>query len=366
MIQSDSQERNGTADGTRILRAAVIGAGAIAREHMKCLAERSDVEVVAVCDLSAASGQAAAERYGVHRSFTHHSELLKEARPDVVHVATPPQSHFAIARDALLAGCHVIVEKPVTVSYEDAAQLLELARERELILVEDQNYLFNGSIQRIFELLNSGEFGEVISVEVSICLDIISGGRFSDTNVPHPTLAMPGGAIFDFLPHLASLAWGFVGRHHAVATSWEKKDPATPLPYDEFRALVRAERGTASLSFSAHTQPDVFWVRVNGTKMRASANMFEPRLTLDRVRTGLRPLIPLFNGLKEARDVRRAAIGGLWRKLAGGPGAYEGLWRLVGQTYDAIQGQAPVPVSLAQVDDVSRLVQDLTATENRL
>ena len=66
------------------------------------------------------------------------------------------------------------------------------------------------------------------------------------------------------------------------------------------------------------------------------ANLFETRLTIDRVRAGPKPLTPLFNGLHEARDVRRGALGSLVRKLSGGPGAYEGLWDLITKTYQAL------------------------------
>ena len=61
--------------------------------------------------------------------------------------------------------------------------------------------------------------------------------------------------------------------------------------------------GRALLGFSANTQPDAFWLRVYGEKMQAVANLFETRLTIDRAGGGPKPLRPLFNGLREARDV---------------------------------------------------------------
>jgi hypothetical protein len=131
------------------------------------------------------------------------------------------------------------------------------------------------------------------------------------------------------------------------------------LPYDEFRALVGAERGTASLGFSANTQPDAFWLRVYGTRMQAVANLFETRLTIDRLREGPKPLLPLWNGLAEARAVRRSAFGSLTRKLSGGPGSYEGLWELLAATYRAIRNGDEPPVSARQVIEVNSLVEAL-------
>lgn len=346
------------------LKAAIIGAGHIARQHLACLRELPGVRVAGVCDLSRAMAESAADRFGVAQWYTDHRRMLEEAKPDVVHVTTPAPSHFPLSMDALDAGAHVIVEKPATVHYDDLLTLTRHAREKGRVLLEDFNYVFNSQVQTVLGLVKSGEFGAVTHVEVLICLDILAPGNpFVDPNVPHPALSMAGGAISDFLTHLASLAHAFVGPHRAARSTWSNRGGDHPLPSDEFRALADCERGTASLGFSARTQPDVFWLRVYGTKMRAQANLFEPFLSIDRLHEGPRPLIPLKNGRQAAKDARRAAYGGLWRKLGGGPGAYEGLWDLLGRTYNAIRLNAEPPISTRAIEEVNRLVADMKKQE---
>jgi predicted dehydrogenase len=206
----------------------------------------------------------------------------------------------------------------------------------------------------------------VVHVEVLMCVDALGpGSPFADPNAPHPALAMPGGPIADFLPHLASLAHAFVGPHRDVKATWSRRAASSPWPSDEFRALVEAERGTALLGFSASARPEAFWLRAYGTRMSAVANLFETRLTVDRVPPGPAPLRPVLNGLREARDVRRGALSCLHRKLAGGGGVYEGLWELVARTYRAIAAGAEPPVAPRQVAEVNRLVADLVAGEGR-
>jgi predicted dehydrogenase len=344
-----------------MIKASLIGAGQIARQHLSCLRELPGVEVAGVCDLSPAMAESAAERFGIPAWYTDFRRMLDEVRPDVVHVTTPPTSHFPLAMAALDAGAHVVVEKPATVTFAELDTLIGHASERGRSVVEDYNYLFNDATRTILGLIDSGDFGAVTHVEVLICLDILGkGSPFADPNAPHPCLAMAGGAIADFLTHLASLSHRFVGPHHSAHTVWSKRSARpSPLPSDEFRALVDAERGTAVLGFSANTQPDAFWLRVYGEKMQATANLFETRLTIDRLRGGPKPLRPLFNGLGEARDVRRAALGSLWRKLSGGPGAYEGLWDLLARTYRALGSGTEPPISTRQIVEVNRLVEDL-------
>jgi len=350
------------------LRAAVIGAGLIAGQHLACLRELRNAETVGVCDISPSVAEAAAERYGIPAWFTDHQRMLMEVRPDVVHVLTPPPTHYELAAAALAAGAHAIVEKPITSNLDELAELIRMARAGNRRLLEDYSYIFNPPVQRVFNLIRSGQFGEVVQVQVTIALDIVSLGHpFTDPSAPHAVWELAGGAISDFIPHLASLAYFLVGDHRGVATIWKKRSSkSVPIAYDEFRALVDGERGSAFLSFSAHSQPDAMWLRVDGTRMRAAVSIYEGRMTTERLRGGPSPLVPLLNGLAEARDVGRGAIGSLVDKLAGRPGDYEGVWELLRRTYDSLNANEPPPISLEQIEAVNRLIADLTDTELRL
>ncbi len=340
------------------MKAALIGAGQIARQHLACLKSLPGVEVAGVCDLSPAVAECAAERYGVARWFTDHQEMLREVKPDVVHVTTPPGSHARLATDALDAGAHVVVEKPITASWAEYEALAGHAKARGRALVEDHNYVFNSAPQEILRRVASGELGKVVHVDVLICLDITGPDGFADPNVKNPMLGIPGGAISDFLPHLASLAHAFVGPHRSTHAVWAKRKPSV-LPWDEFHGLVEAERGTASLGFSSSSQPDGFWLRVYGEKQQATANLFETRLTFTRVRGGPKPLVPLANGLEEGKATRRAAVNTLLRKFKKGPGAYEGLWELLDRTYRALRDGTPPPVGTEEVRAVNAMVEAL-------
>jgi predicted dehydrogenase len=346
------------------VKAALIGAGQIARQHLACLKTLPGVELAAICDLSAAAAEAAAERYGIRAWFTDHRAMLEEVQPDVVHVTTPPTSHFRLARDSLNLGAHVIVEKPATITFEELQTLVNSAQEGGRHLVEDYNYVFNNAPQEILRRIESGEFGAVTHVEVLICLDILGPDGFADPNSPHPALTLAGGAIADFLPHLASLAHRFVGPHRTAQTIWTRRKSSV-LPFDEFRAIVDAERGTAALGFSASAQPDAFWLRVYGERMQATANLFETRLTFDGPRNVPKPLRQFLSGLEEGKTIRRAALSTLLRKFKG-PGAYEGLWELVARTYRALADGSALPITASHVLEVNRMVEALDPKKQRL
>ena len=349
-----------------MIQSAVIGAGQVAQQHLACLSTLPGVQLAGVCDLSRSVAEAAAERFGIKAWFTDHARMLAEVRPDVVHITTPPASHFRLAQDCLNAGAHVFLEKPATANFEEFAVLQALAEARGKLLIEDYNYLYNDPVRRLMDWVNQGVLGSVAHVEVLMCLNILEkDDPFVDPNVRHPALDLCGGAIADFLPHLASLAYSFCGTVSSVRTVWEKRTLSSPLPYDEFRAVLRGSRATGALIFSANSQPDVFRATVFGSLGRATADIFENRLTRTSMRPGPKPLIPLYNALDEAKLLRRSAWKLLWGKLSGGPGAYEGLWALSRQFYASILSGAPPPISPGDMLEVNRQIHDLKKEENR-
>lgn len=348
-----------------MIQSAVIGAGQVAQQHLACLSTLPGVGVAGVCDLSRSVAESAADRFHIKAWFTDHARMLAELRPDVVHITTPPASHFRLARDCLNAGAHVFLEKPATAHFEEFAELQAIAEARGKLLIEDYNYLYNDPVRRLMDWVNQGVLGGVVHVEVLLCLNILEKDNpFADPNVRHPMLDLRGGAIADFLPHLASLAHSFCGTANSVRTVWEKRTASSPLPYEEFRAMLRGSRATGTLIFSANSQPDVFRATVFGSLGRATADIYENRLTRSSLRPGFKPLIPLYNALDESRVLRRSAWKLLWGKLSGGPGAYEGLWVLIRLIYESILSGTPPPILPSDMLEINRLIHDLKKEEN--
>ncbi|MDJ0787925.1 MAG: Gfo/Idh/MocA family oxidoreductase [Myxococcota bacterium] len=343
------------------MKVAVVGAGRIALEHFGALTALGDVDVV-VCDRSPVAAAHAADRFGLRATYVDSDEMLRFERPDVVHVTTPAPSHPALARAALESGAHVLVEKPIAMEYADWVALRELATEKQRWLLEDYSYQFSPPMSRVLSLVEEGTFGDVVHVEVMICLDIHGeGSGFSDPNLPHPALALPGGALSDFLTHLAYLARVFIGDHRSVTARFERRDEGSLSRFDALHAHVVAEKATADLMFTAASRPDGFFVTVHGTRMRAHMNLFENTLRLDRVWPGPSPLTPLWNGLSAAFSEARGSLGSLVTKLSGKPGATAGVWELVRRTQEALRRGGDPPISLDDIDGVNRLVRDLLA-----
>jgi predicted dehydrogenase len=349
------------------LHGALIGCGNVARSHLAALAGLRDVQIDAVCDLSAARAEATAGRFGVPKWYCSHEQLLAQIQPDLVHVTTPPSSHFLIAKNCLTAGTNVLCEKPITLTYEEFCTLKRLAIANSRLLMENQNFRYDTSVQRIQKLIDSGDLGELLHVDISVSLDVVSSGNpCIDPNASHYSSALRGGIIGDFLPHIAYLTYMFTGRIIDLRTIWKKHTVGSPLPADEFRAFIKGEFATALASFSGNAHPPGFFVRVIGTKMHVETNLFAPpRFAVRRMRAGEPALASVIDGITESRDILHGTIAGFWKKL-GGTSIDDGLRNLVAQTYRALEKNEPQPVPLEEIDEIARIVDSFTRSDLEL
>ena len=125
-----------------MLKAAIVGCGRVADSHASEMLRIKGCEIVGVCDQEPLMARQLYERYPIGKCFSELSELLSATKPDVVHITTPPQSHFGIAKMCLEWGCHVYVEKPFTVNEENARTLIALANEKGLNITVGHDFQF--------------------------------------------------------------------------------------------------------------------------------------------------------------------------------------------------------------------------------
>ena len=141
------------------LRVAIVGCGKIADQHVWAIKRTGLAEVVGVCDSELLMSEQLAERASVPHFAADLGQLIADARPDVVHITTPPQSHYALAAQCLEAGCHVYVEKPFTLNTEEALRLIRLAQASGLKLTAGHNLQFTWESMEARDLVKSGYLG---------------------------------------------------------------------------------------------------------------------------------------------------------------------------------------------------------------
>ena len=258
-----------------MLKVAIVGCGKIADAHAFQIQKLEGCEIVGVCDLEPLMARQLCERFPIKRCFTDLSELVSEARPDVVHITTPPESHFEIARFCLESGCHVYVEKPFTVDAKEAKGLVDLANQLGLKLTAGHNCQFTHAARRMRALVEDGYLGGIpVHMESHYGYDLgdasYARALLGDKN--HWVRRLPGQLLHNIISHgIARIAEFLTGdAPHVIAHGFVspllKGIGETDL-IDELRVIVSDEKQTtAYFTFSSQMKPSLQEFRIFGPK----------------------------------------------------------------------------------------------------
>jgi predicted dehydrogenase len=256
-----------------MLKAAIVGCGKIADAHASQILRVKGSALVGVCDREPLMAEQLCERFGVRGAFSDVSELLSKARPDVVHITTPPASHFEIASLCLDSGCHVYVEKPFTLHAAEAAALIALAQKKGLKLTVGHDDQFSHVARRLRDLVNRGYLGGVpVHMESIYCYDLSAPGyaRALLGDKQHWVRRLPGKLLHNIISHgIARLAEFFptdapqVIAHGFVSPRLKEMGEREII--DELRVIISdARRTTAFFTFSTQMQPSLHQFRIYG------------------------------------------------------------------------------------------------------
>jgi predicted dehydrogenase len=195
-----------------------------------------------------------ADRFHVPHIFTDAVRMLREAKPDAVHITTPAQSHFPLGRLCLEAGCHVYMEKPFTETAAETEALLRLARDKKRRITVGHNLQFSPEAIRMRELVKSGFLGgPPVHMETVQCYshDEPTYGRIVLADPNHWVRRLPGSLSHNLISHGISKIAEFLEGEDPQIISLSFSSPflrglgLTDI-VDEVRATIRDERGTTA------------------------------------------------------------------------------------------------------------------------
>jgi predicted dehydrogenase len=144
-----------------MISVGVIGYGYWGPNLVRNFADLDDTRVTVVADRQAERLAQVRRRYPNIRVTTDAHDLIADSAVDAVVIATPVAQHFELASAALRAGKHVLVEKPIASTSDEASRLIEEAARRRLVLMVDHTFIYTGAVQKIHELVVSGDIGDV-------------------------------------------------------------------------------------------------------------------------------------------------------------------------------------------------------------
>jgi predicted dehydrogenase len=258
-----------------MLKVAIVGCGKIADSHALEIQRIKGCEIVAVCDQEPLMARQLSERFRVKQYFGDVTELLRNARPDVVHVTTPPQSHFDIATLCLESGCHVYVEKPFTLYENEAQELIALASEKQLKITVGHDDQFGHAARRMRTLVQSGFLGgRPVHMESNYCYELGESGYATAFlgDKRHWVRRLPGKLLQNVISHGIARIAEFLKSEspHVMAYGFVSpflKNNGESEIIDELRVIIcEEERTTAYFTFSSQMRPSLHQFRIYGPK----------------------------------------------------------------------------------------------------
>ncbi|NWG28620.1 MAG: Gfo/Idh/MocA family oxidoreductase [Ignavibacteriaceae bacterium] len=184
------------------MKVGVIGLGYWGPNLVRNFLAQREVKKVIACDIREARLQSIKEKFPAAELSKDCSELIN-GDCDIIVISTPVDTHYSFAKKALEAGKHIWVEKPFTASSEEGEELIEIAGRKNLKIFVDHTFIYNGAVQKIKELLNKNELGNIIYFDS----ERINLGLFQrDVNV-----------VWDLAPHDLSIMAHLLSNHKMKA-----------------------------------------------------------------------------------------------------------------------------------------------------
>ncbi len=258
-----------------MLKVGIVGCGKIADSHASQIKRIEGCEIVGVCDREPLMAQQLYERFPIRAYYRDVTELLAQAQPDLVHITTPPQSHYDIAKTCLEWGCHVYVEKPFTVHASEAETLIGLAERKGLKITAGHDDQFRPAARRMRKLVQAGFLGEgPVHMESYYGYEIsrsgYAGALLGDKQ--YWVRKLPGKLLHNIISHgIARIAEFLTADSPEVMaygfTSPQLRSMGESEIIDELRVIIAQEqRTTAYFTFSSQMRPSLHQFRVYGTK----------------------------------------------------------------------------------------------------
>jgi predicted dehydrogenase len=292
----------------------VVGCGDVADGHIRAWKKVPQAEIKAVCDLNETLASSTATTWKIPTYYTTMSELVQSGSVNVVDIATPPHTHADLAIEAMKAGVNVLIEKPMTMTVEDATRIIECQRETGVKAGVIHNWLFDAPVIEASLSVKKGILGKLVNVEVEA---ISTKFDYMAANKNHWCHRFPGGRFSEMLAHPIYLIRHFLGGEPTLEDvqvakvgeyDWMKSDELTAA----FR--VGEKLGRAYATFNAPKK--AIFINLYGTDailkldVINSTKVLIPRRKTTRFNRG-------YDSLSQASQLVKSTLGNIGKIATG-------------------------------------------------
>src|SRR6202795_718013 len=274
-----------------MLNIGIVGCGQIADGHIEEIQKLGCARVLAVCDLEPILAEQLALRYSVPHWYTDFDRMLSEHRLDVIHIATPPHSHLALARKSAEAGCHVFLEKPLALNAADGKSLIDSFEHIGRKMTINYWYNFETHALALKEFVTKGNLGDPVHIESYYGYDLAGGfGHAFLSDDRHWVHQLPGKLFQNIIDHAINKITPFLPDENLeiIARAYRRRpvaDDRTDDVLDELRVMILGRAISAYVTFCSGARPVGHFMRVYGTKNTAHMDYSFRTMLVEEIQT---------------------------------------------------------------------------------
>ncbi|MBU1088096.1 MAG: SDR family NAD(P)-dependent oxidoreductase [Candidatus Omnitrophica bacterium] len=314
------------------LRIGIIGCGNIAKVHLNYVKGLVDLSNIALCEKDAIRLKEFAKDSGVTNNFNLLNDLIEKFKPDVVHILTPPASHRDIAIQCLNKGVHVLIEKPMCVSVEDADEIIKAAKDAKLLVCVDHMRLYESPMLRFRKIYDSGVLGEIVKISAGYSYD--SKARVDTDAASRWRNKLPGASFFDVLPHPLCILEEYLPEIKLDNATLRKDNNGE---IDEVLCTFSSKKAIASLHMSLNVFPLVNYVTFECSNGLVNID-FRNFLFYTRRSVGLSgPIERIIGNLSISWQIFFGTLSSIFKFIQGKLDPYDGLKYIIVDFYKAVE-----------------------------
>jgi predicted dehydrogenase/nucleoside-diphosphate-sugar epimerase len=319
------KDRDGTAGPFRV---ALFGAGKMAMHHAKAIRLQGNATLIAVADPALGSGETPKELGGGVAVYTSAEELLKQVKPDLVHVCSPPETHASLAKLALRHGAHVYVEKPFALNAVEAMEVLSFAKAAGLGVCAGHQLLYEAPTLLADEI--SSKLGRIVHIESYFAFKPVRRSR--DGRAAISALDQ----LVDILPHPVYLLLHYLERNSPQANIPVEIRSMEVKSSGSVHGILRRGDVTGTLSVTLEGRPVDSYIKLVGTNGCLTAD-FVRGTVIALPGPGISTIAKVLSPYQQSRQMISKTTRALFRRLTGKQKSYPGLLEIISGFYQSLQ-----------------------------
>ena len=352
-----------------MLRIAIVGCGKVADQHVAAIRRIPNCKIVSVCDRELLMAKQLGERFHISECFSDLQEMLRSTQPQVVHITTPPQSHFQLARECLEFGSHVYLEKPFTVTAQEAEAVIKFAERRGLKMTAGHNYQFTLEMLEMRRLAKTGFLGgKPVHLESYWSYDLGDISYVGPVlgNPAHWVRRLPGQLFHNIISHgLAKLAEFLDDELTEVIATAHQSSQLRLLGagqvLDELRVQIRDKSDTTAFFCFSTQIKNLNQLHIYGRAGSITADIIAGTLVRNENQAYKSYLTYFLPPLRDAREYLRNASVNVMNFVRQRLHQDFGMKELIQCFYQSIQAETPVPVPYREIILTARLMDQIFA-----